>query len=284
MSNSQNTAVSVWFDEIRKSETYCLPYVTILRVFFSSGCNRLFLCNLRTFSFSYVICVCRLRNALAFAMIRIIPHISKLTKSKIIFFQGKFYMAVIEDVMTSVREMFQDDGVDEQILLDLKATWMRKLKETKSVEPNAKENETTAPAPAPTSGTGNSRSKASRAKANQQQKEQSNTTPTPAASQSNSQPASNSTNESQNAQSVVRPTSIPNPLLSQVVLDPVRSSLFIRWRKFLKSISFSCLERPCYKLSRKNHDDDATSRRLGNGKLIWSNVILFLHRCTNILS
>lgn len=34
--------------------------------------------------------------------------------------QPKLYRSVIEDVINDVRELFLDEGVDEQILLDLK--------------------------------------------------------------------------------------------------------------------------------------------------------------------
>ncbi len=43
--------------------------------------------------------------------------------------------------MNSVREAFLDDGVDEQILLDLKRTWETKLNESKAIDYNAKEPE-----------------------------------------------------------------------------------------------------------------------------------------------
>ncbi len=43
--------------------------------------------------------------------------------------------------MNSVREAFLDDGVDEQILLDLKRTWETKLNESKAIDNNAKEPE-----------------------------------------------------------------------------------------------------------------------------------------------
>lgn len=36
------------------------------------------------------------------------------------FFQPKLYKSVIEDVINEVRELFLDEGVDEQVLLELK--------------------------------------------------------------------------------------------------------------------------------------------------------------------
>lgn len=35
-------------------------------------------------------------------------------------FQRKVYMTVVEDVISSVREAFLDEGVDEQVLQELK--------------------------------------------------------------------------------------------------------------------------------------------------------------------
>ncbi|XP_023235092.1 transcription initiation factor IIA subunit 1-like [Centruroides sculpturatus] len=46
----------------------------------------------------------------------------------------KLYNSVIEDVISNVREAFLDDGVDEQIILELKQIWEKKLKETKAIE------------------------------------------------------------------------------------------------------------------------------------------------------
>lgn len=48
--------------------------------------------------------------------------------------QGKLYKSVIEDVVTSVREAFVDDGVDEQVLMDLKSMWERRLQESRAVD------------------------------------------------------------------------------------------------------------------------------------------------------
>lgn len=51
----------------------------------------------------------------------------------------KLYRAVIDDVLNSVREAFLDDGVDEQVLTELKSLWERKITETKAVDNNARE-------------------------------------------------------------------------------------------------------------------------------------------------
>lgn len=46
---------------------------------------------------------------------------------------GKLYKSVIDDVVNSVREAFADEGIDEQVLLDLKATWEKRLSESKAI-------------------------------------------------------------------------------------------------------------------------------------------------------
>ncbi|XP_072558588.1 transcription initiation factor IIA subunit 1 [Paramormyrops kingsleyae] len=46
----------------------------------------------------------------------------------------KLYRSVIEDVINDVRELFLDEGVDEQILQDLKTLWESKLMQSKAVE------------------------------------------------------------------------------------------------------------------------------------------------------
>ncbi|XP_011311770.1 transcription initiation factor IIA subunit 1 [Fopius arisanus] len=49
----------------------------------------------------------------------------------------KLYNTVIEDVIAGVRDSFLDEGVDEQVLLELKQVWEQKLMQTKAVEVNA---------------------------------------------------------------------------------------------------------------------------------------------------
>ncbi|KAJ3606595.1 hypothetical protein NHX12_026116 [Muraenolepis orangiensis] len=46
----------------------------------------------------------------------------------------KLYRGVIEDVINEVRELFLDEGVDEQVLLELKTLWENKLTQSKAVE------------------------------------------------------------------------------------------------------------------------------------------------------
>ncbi|XP_011866343.1 PREDICTED: transcription initiation factor IIA subunit 1 [Vollenhovia emeryi] len=48
----------------------------------------------------------------------------------------KLYNTVIEDVITGVRESFIDEGVDEQVLQELKQIWETKLMSSKAVESN----------------------------------------------------------------------------------------------------------------------------------------------------
>ena len=45
------------------------------------------------------------------------------------------YASVIDDVIGGVREFFQDEGVDEQVLMELKNTWESKLQASKAIEP-----------------------------------------------------------------------------------------------------------------------------------------------------
>lgn len=43
-----------------------------------------------------------------------------LTTCFCFFFKPKLYRSVIEDVINDVREVFLDEGVDEQVLMELK--------------------------------------------------------------------------------------------------------------------------------------------------------------------
>lgn len=52
------------------------------------------------------------------------------------YLQLKLYNTVIEDVIAGVRESFIDEGVDEQVLLELKQIWETKLMSSKAVELN----------------------------------------------------------------------------------------------------------------------------------------------------
>ncbi|XP_061467876.1 transcription initiation factor IIA subunit 1 isoform X2 [Rhineura floridana] len=46
----------------------------------------------------------------------------------------KLYRSVMEDVINDVREVFLDEGVDEQVLVELKTLWENKLLQSKAVD------------------------------------------------------------------------------------------------------------------------------------------------------
>lgn len=50
------------------------------------------------------------------------------------FFQLKLYNVVIDDVIAGVRDSFLDEGVDEQVLQEMKQIWMNKLMASKAVD------------------------------------------------------------------------------------------------------------------------------------------------------
>lgn len=54
----------------------------------------------------------------------------------LIEFQLKLYHAVIDDVIAGVRDSFLDEGVDEQVLQEMKHLWTSKLMASKAVEVN----------------------------------------------------------------------------------------------------------------------------------------------------
>lgn len=53
----------------------------------------------------------------------------------------KVYNTVVEDVIASVREAFLDEGVDEQVLQELKHSWEAKLNQSRALEPVVSETE-----------------------------------------------------------------------------------------------------------------------------------------------
>lgn len=55
----------------------------------------------------------------------------------VLMLQVKLYQSVIEDVIAGVRDSFLDEGVDEQVLQELKQIWEAKLASSKAVEPAA---------------------------------------------------------------------------------------------------------------------------------------------------
>ncbi|XP_043844985.1 TFIIA-alpha and beta-like factor [Dromiciops gliroides] len=52
----------------------------------------------------------------------------------IIFIQPKLYRSVIEDVIEGVRELFTEEGIEEQVLKDLKQLWETKVMQSKATE------------------------------------------------------------------------------------------------------------------------------------------------------
>ncbi|KAK7103861.1 transcription initiation factor IIA subunit 1-like [Littorina saxatilis] len=48
---------------------------------------------------------------------------------------GSLYKTVVDDVITNVKEAFLDEGVDEQVLQELRQLWESKLAATKATEP-----------------------------------------------------------------------------------------------------------------------------------------------------
>jgi transcription initiation factor TFIIA large subunit len=57
--------------------------------------------------------------------------------------QAKLYKGVIDDVINTVRDLFNEEGLDEQILMDLKTTWEKRLAETRAV-PEVKDTDSAA--------------------------------------------------------------------------------------------------------------------------------------------
>nr|XP_023676912.1 TFIIA-alpha and beta-like factor [Paramormyrops kingsleyae] len=47
---------------------------------------------------------------------------------------SKLYMSVIDDVIESVRELFQDEGIEDRVLEDLRQLWESKVMQSKAVE------------------------------------------------------------------------------------------------------------------------------------------------------
>lgn len=47
----------------------------------------------------------------------------------------KFYSTVMDDVLAGVREAFLDEGVDEQVLQELRQMWESKVLASKALDP-----------------------------------------------------------------------------------------------------------------------------------------------------
>lgn len=76
----------------------------------------------------------------------------------------KVYQAVIEDVISNVRDAFLDEGVDEQVLQEMKQIWRNKLMSSKAVELNHEPSES-GPHPPPIVANNPKSNKAANAKA-----------------------------------------------------------------------------------------------------------------------
>ena len=57
---------------------------------------------------------------------------------------NSLYQSVINDVITSVRESFLDESVDENVLHELKNLWHQKLEASKAVEQPSRGNDAAA--------------------------------------------------------------------------------------------------------------------------------------------
>lgn len=57
----------------------------------------------------------------------------------------KLYLSVIDDVIANVRDSFLDEGVDEQVLQEMKQVWTNKLMASKAVDANPEPSETQPP-------------------------------------------------------------------------------------------------------------------------------------------
>ena len=54
---------------------------------------------------------------------------------------ASLYHSVINDVITSVRDSFLDESVDENVLMELKGLWEKKLNDSKTIDPPTRANE-----------------------------------------------------------------------------------------------------------------------------------------------
>ncbi|XP_016302124.1 transcription initiation factor IIA subunit 1-like isoform X1 [Sinocyclocheilus anshuiensis] len=57
-----------------------------------------------------------------------------LARDSLFIVSPKLYRSVMEDVISEVRELFLDEGVDEQVLMELKTLWENKLMQSKAVD------------------------------------------------------------------------------------------------------------------------------------------------------
>lgn len=62
----------------------------------------------------------------------------------------KLYQTVIEDTISSSREFFAEEGIDEQILLELRQSWESKVLASKAVDAPPPQEHTQLPKTVPT--------------------------------------------------------------------------------------------------------------------------------------
>lgn len=76
----------------------------------------------------------------------------------------KLYNSVIDDVIANVRDSFLDEGVDEQVLQEMKQVWTNKLMASKAVEISIEPIEPQAPASAPVNNTAKTKANGTKSK------------------------------------------------------------------------------------------------------------------------
>lgn len=72
----------------------------------------------------------------------------RTTRTGLTVSKAKLYRGVIDDVINMVREAFNEEGIDEQVLQDLKTTWEKRLTESKAVESKESDGPAAGPTPA----------------------------------------------------------------------------------------------------------------------------------------
>ncbi|XP_031629156.1 transcription initiation factor IIA subunit 1 [Contarinia nasturtii] len=123
----------------------------------------------------------------------------------------KLYHTVIDDVIAGVRDSFLDEGVDEQVLQEMKQVWVNKLMASKAVDNHPEPTETQAP-PIIANNTSKSKHNGTKSKKPSAQREHKN-------SESNASQAAtaDSSNENSTKASAVTQQTINKPAGSQPV-------------------------------------------------------------------
>ncbi|XP_043671599.1 transcription initiation factor IIA subunit 1 isoform X3 [Vespula pensylvanica] len=125
----------------------------------------------------------------------------------------KLYNTVIEDVIAGVRESFIDEGVDEQVLLELKQIWETKLMSSKAVELNPEPPEPQVPQL-------NTHKSVPGNKVSQQAQQQQQSTPQQSQSQQHQQPQQSQQQQQQTSHSSSTTLQHSNTPVQQVVTTP----------------------------------------------------------------